>query len=107
MNDSLKGHEVKAPVITLDNTQLRDHVAGLVRQSVEDTLNALLDAEADRLCKAQKYERNDERISTRAGHYERDFQTTAGSVRLRMPKLRQIPFETQIIERYKRRESSI
>lgn len=107
MKNSLKGHEVKAPMITLDSTQLRAHVSDLVRQSVEDTLNALLDAEADRLCNAQKYERNDERISTRAGHYERDFQTTAGTVRLRMPKLRQIPFETQIIERYKRRESSI
>lgn len=107
MDNSLKGHEVKAPMFTLDNTQLRAHVSDLVRQSVEDTLNALLDAEADRLCNAQKYERNDERISTRAGHYDRDFQTTAGTVRLRMPKLRQIPFETQIIERYKRRESSI
>lgn len=107
MENSLKGEKAKAPTITLDNTQLRDHVAGLVRQSVEDTLNGLLDAEADMLCNAQKYERNDARVSTRAGHYERDFQTTAGSVRLRMPKLRQIPFETQIIERYKRRESSI
>lgn len=107
MDNSLKGHEVKAPMITLDSTQLRAHVSDLVRQSVEDTLNALLDAEADRLCNAQKYERNDERISIRAGHYERDFQTTAGTVRLRVPKLRQIPFETQIIERYKRRESSI
>lgn len=107
MENSLKDEKTKVPTITLDNTQLRDHVSGLVRQSVEDTLNALLDAEADMLCKAQKYERNDERVSTRAGHNERDFQTIAGSVRLRIPKLRQIPFETQIIERYKRRESSI
>lgn len=107
MENSLKGEKAKAPTITLDNTQLREHVAGLVRQSVEDTLNGLLDAEADMLCKAQKHERNDARVSTRAGHYERDFQTTVGSVRLRMPKLRQIPFEKQIIERYRRRESSI
>ena len=86
MENSLKDEKTKVPTITLDNTQLRDHVAGLVRQSVEDTLNALLDAEADRLRKAQKYERNDERVSTHACHYEREFQTTAGSVQLRMPK---------------------
>jgi transposase-like protein len=29
-----------------------------VRSSVEETLNALLDAEADRLCNAQRYERS-------------------------------------------------
>lgn len=107
MQDSLKGKGVKASVITLDDSQLRDHVNGLVRQSVEDSLNGLLDAEADLLCNARRYERNGERLSTRAGHYERNFQTRAGTVRLRMPKLRQIPFETQIIERYKRREASI
>ena len=97
----------EAPVITLDDGQLRSHVAEVVRQSIEETLNGLLDAEADELCKAQKYERNAERVSTRAGHYERKFQTTSGNVRLRMPKLRQLTFETQIIERYQRRESSV
>lgn len=97
----------EVPVITLDDGQLRNHVAEVVRQSIEETLNGLLDAEADELCRAQKYERNDERVSTRAGYYERNFQTTSGNVKLKMPKLRQIPFETEIIERYKRRESSI
>ncbi len=69
MKDSKKSREEKAPVITLDKGQLRDHVSSLVRQSVEETLNGLLDAEADRLCKARKYARTPERASTRAGHY--------------------------------------
>lgn len=107
MEDNVKSNEKKVSVISVDETQLRSHVAEVVRKSVEDTLNSLLDAEADELCKAQKYERSPERISTRAGHYERDFQTTSGNVRLRMPKLRQIPFETGIIERYRRRETSV
>lgn len=107
MEDTLNAGETKSPVITVDDTQLRSHVSEVVRKSVEETLNGLLDAEADELCQAHKYERTAERVSTRAGHYERDFQTTSGNVRLRMPKLRQIPFETEIIERYKRRESSI
>jgi putative transposase len=37
----------------------------------------------------------------RAGHYERNLQTKAGEVRLRVPKLRQQTFETAIIERYR------
>ena len=47
------------------------------------------------------------RRDTRAGHYERKLQTKAGEVKLRIPKLRQQTFETAIIERYRRRESSV
>ncbi len=47
------------------------------------------------------------RRDTRAGHYERKLQTKAGEVKLRIPKLRTQTFETAIIERYRRRESSV
>ena len=97
----------KASVITVDEQQLHAHVSDVVLQTVEETLNGLLEAEADALCKAHRYERNVERASTRAGHYERSFHTKAGMVQLKMPKLRHVPFETAIIERYRRRESSI
>jgi transposase-like protein len=79
----------------------------VVRESVEDTLNGMLAAEADRLCQAKRYERSAARASTRAGHYERESQTKAGEVTLQMPKLRSMPFETAIIERYRWRESSV
>jgi transposase-like protein len=74
---------------------------------VEDTLNAMLEAEADQLVRAQRYERAPERTDTRAGHYRRKLQTTAGTVTLQVPKLRRVPFETAIIERYRRREASV
>jgi transposase-like protein len=74
---------------------------------VEDTLNALLDAEADQLCNAARYERTEARRDTRAGSYERKLQTKAGEVKLKVPKLRQQTFETAIIERYRRREASV
>jgi transposase-like protein len=77
-----------------------------VRQSVEDTLNALLDAEADEMCGARRYERSPERRDTRAGHYTRGLQTRVGEGELNVPKLRRLPFETAIIERYRRRETS-
>ena len=47
------------------------------------------------------------RVDTRAGSYDRTLQTKAGEVKLKVPKLRQQVFETAIIERYRRRESSV
>jgi transposase-like protein len=79
----------------------------VVREAVEETLNQLLEAEADGLCGARRYERSAERVDTRAGSYERQLHTKAGEVTLKVPKLRSLPFETAIIERYKRRESSV
>jgi transposase-like protein len=94
-------------VITIDDERIKSHLDRVVRGSVEETLNALLDAEADRLCNAQRYERSEARRDTRAGHYERKLQTKAGEVHLKIPKLRQQTFETAIIERYRRREAAV
>ena len=107
MENSVEQDKRKTPVIGVDEWQLRAHVSEIVRQSVEKTLNGLLAAEADALCKVRRYERNAGQVRTRAGHYQRPFQTTAGQVRLRVPRLRHIPFETAIIERYRRRKSSV
>jgi len=105
-NDGVKCVEF-TEVIKIDEGKVRQHVEEVVRQSVEETLNGLLDAEADELCGAKRYERSIERLDTRAGHYERKLHTKAGEVSLKVPRLRNAPFETQIIERYRRRESSI
>ena len=94
-------------IITLNEQTLKNHLGELVRGTVEETLNKLLDAEADRIANAGKYERSEARKDTRAGHYQRKLHTKAGEVTLNVPKLRHLPFETAIIERYKRRESSI
>jgi len=93
--------------IRVNDGQLRGHIDEVVRSSVEETLNALLQAEADQICKAGRYQRSAERVDTRAGHYERKLETKAGAVVLKMPKLRSLAFETAIIERYRRRESSV
>jgi putative transposase len=94
-------------VISVDEQQIHKHLDSLVRTSVEQTLNALLDAEADVLCGAKRYQRSPDRLDTRAGHYTRGLHTKAGEVTLKVPKLRSLPFETAIIERYRRRESSV
>ena len=94
-------------VVQIDDRRIQDHLGELVRGTVEETLNTMLDAEADALCGAQRYERSPDRIDTRAGSYERKLQTKAGEVNLKVPKLRRQTFETAIIERYRRREASI
>jgi len=106
MNDNSETKTL-GKVIHIDEAQIQDHLGELVRGTVEETLNAMLDAEADAMCGAQRYERSPDRIDTRAGHYNRKFHSKAGEVDLKMPKLRQQTFETAIIERYKRRETSI
>jgi len=94
-------------VIRIDDERIKGHLDRIVRGTVEETLNSLLDAEADRLCNAQRYERSEARRDTRAGHYERNLETKAGEVTLKVPKLRRQTFETAIIERYRRREASV
>jgi len=94
-------------IIRIEQEQLNRHLDKMVRGTVERTLNELLDAEADRLCGAGRYERSDARKDTRAGHYSRKLDTKAGQVKLKVPKLRTMTFETAIIERYRRRESSV
>lgn len=44
--------------IRVDTAELRGHVDAVVRSSVEETLNALLQAEADAICGATRYERS-------------------------------------------------
>ena len=94
-------------IISLNEGAIKQELGEMVRQSVEDTLNALLDEEADRLTNATRYERKEERLDTRAGSYKRKLLTKAGEVKLKVPRLRTLPFESAIIERYKRREISV
>ncbi len=70
-------------------------------------MNALLNAEADAICQASRYQRSPERQDTRAGSYKRKLLTKAGEVELHVPRLRTLPFETQIIERYKTKQTSV
>ena len=81
-------------IIQLNEDLIKNNLKDLVRNSVEETLNALLDHEADELVRAGKYERTGDRKGYRSGHYERNFGTTSGEVRLRVPKLKGIQFET-------------
>jgi putative transposase len=94
-------------IINIDEALVKSQLGEVVRETVEETLNKLLDAEANELCGAKRYERTPDRLDTRAGSYERSLETKAGKVRLNVPKLRTLSFESAIIGRYQRRECSV
>ena len=94
-------------IIQLNEEIIKTELKDLVRISVEETLNSLLDQEAQQLTQAAKYERTESRQGYRSGHYSRNLTTTSGDVTLKVPKLKEISFETAIIEPYRRRESSV
>ena len=98
---------MSANIVSVDEESLRNDIKNLVRKTVEETLNALLDEEASELVGAERYERTAGREAYRSGHYTRRLVTGAGEVELSVPKLRGATFQTAVIERYRRRETSV
>ena len=94
-------------IVQFNEEIIKGQIKELVRGSVEETLNELLEAEAQKLTQAARYERSEARQGYRSGHYDRKLTTTSGDVTLHVPRLKGISFETAIIERYRRRESSV
>ena len=83
---------MSANIVTVDEESLRKDIKNLVRKTVEETLNALLDEEASELVGAGRYERTAGREAYRSGHYARKLVTGAGEVELNVPKLRGATF---------------
>lgn len=94
-------------IVSVDEESLKSDLRELVRKTVQETLNALLDEEADEMVGAERYERTAGREAYRSGHYRRKLVTTSGEVVLDVPKLRGATFQTAVIERYRRRETSV
>ncbi len=97
-------------IVRLNEEIIKEQIKELVRGSEEETLNELLEKEAESLTQAARYERSEARQGYRSGHYDRNLTTTSGDVTLHMPRLKGVSgvsFETAIIERYRRRESSV
>lgn len=94
-------------IVRANGEILEEHLGGLSAPPWRKTLNGLLDAEAERICRTERYERSADRADSRSGHYRRKLQTNVGEVKLKVPKFLRLPFESTIIERYRRRESSV
>lgn len=94
-------------IVQLNEEVIKGQLKELVRGSAEETLNELLEAEAEKLTQAARYERSEVRQGYRSGHYDRNLTTRSGEITLHVPRLKGVLFETAIIERYRRRESSV
>ena len=96
-----------AEIIQFDQAMFETKLDAMVREKVERILNAMLDATADEIANAARYERTGERKAYRAGHYERKLTAKAGRLALKVPRLKGAVFESAVIERYRRREQSV
>ncbi len=94
-------------IVQLNKEVIKGQLEELARGSVEETLNEMLEAEAEKLTQAARYERKGTRKVYHSGHYDRNLTTTSGDITLHMPRLKGLPFETAIIEQYRCRESSV
>ena len=87
-------------IVQLNKDVIKGQLKELVRGSVEETLNELLEQEAEQLTQTAHYERNEARGSCFSGHHDRNLTTTYGNVTLHVPRLKGVSFETAIIEMY-------
>lgn len=83
---------MSANIVLVNEELLRKDIKNLVKKTVQETLNALLDEEAAGLVGAEHYVRTAGREAYRGGHYARKLVTGAGGVELSVPKLRGTTF---------------
>jgi putative transposase len=94
-------------LVGLNAPEVEKWLSERIRQGVEDLLNGLLQEEVEQFVGAGKYERTGSRRGYRSGSYERQYQTRVGDVNIKMPQTKLIPFSSEVIERYRRREASV
>ena len=74
---------------------------------LESVLNQVLQAEAtEQLC-AEPYERTEERTGYRNGTYPHQLTTRVGNLTLRVPRIRNGKFSTELFARYQRSEQAL
>ena len=68
-------------IVQLNEEIIKGQLKELVRGSVEETLNELLEKEAESLTRAARYERSEARQGYRSGHYDRNLTTHPATLR--------------------------
>lgn len=74
---------------------------------LESVLNQILQAEAAEQLQAGHYERTEERQGYRNGSYPHKLTTRVGTLTLRIPRLRNGKFSTEMFARYQRSEQAL
>ena len=95
------------PALSAVRNQLIDE-PDLLRGLIEQTVNQILSAQADGLCGAGWGERSPERTNQRNGYRERRWDTRAGTIDLKLPKLREGSFFPDwLLDRRRRTEKAL
>ena len=68
--------------------RLEEESPDLLREMVTSVAEALMSAEADAICGAAYGERSPDRVNTRNGYRDREWDTRVGTIELAIPKLR-------------------
>jgi transposase-like protein len=76
------------PKIALQELLVKGSDATFLREMIGFAAGRLMELEAEQRCGAAHGERSDERINYRNGYREWDWETRAGAVALRIPRLR-------------------
>lgn len=93
-----------------------EEVQSLLHTSVENELsrnilisifNQLMEKERSDYIEAERYERSEDRTSSRNGYYEREYLTRVGTLELRVPRTRDGKFSPSLFERYQRNEKAL
>ena len=77
-NEAQNGEKSIIGAIKIDKKEVQEHMDKLVRESVEEVLNKLLNAEADAICNASRYERSPDRLQYPGKHDGYDQSTRDG-----------------------------
>ena len=79
-----------------------------VRDAIKGVLEQVMEEEMDAQLQAKHRERTEQRLGERNGHYGRGLTTTAGHIeQIRVPRAREMPFLTEVFERYRRMTGSL
>lgn len=96
----------------MDKTDIRQAIAASledrVRDAIKGVLEQVMEEEMDSQQQARHRERTERRRGERNGHYGRGLTTTAGHIeQIRVPRAREMPFLTEVFERYRRMTGSL
>lgn len=88
--------------------ELWDEIKRKINEYLKSTIELILEKELTEQLKAGHYERNAARTNWRNGSYERDLSTMYGHIPdLAVPRPRTGQLETEVFDRYKRRQNDI
>lgn len=89
---------------------INDYICGnkaVLKNIIEEFLNAVMVEEAKQQCGSEYYARDDSRKDYRNGFRERKLKTVNGTLTLQKPQLRNAPFQTCVFQNYSRVDKAL